>query len=48
MIVSHPGKTDSDSLALTLRDATLHRRLVFKLNYFAMDRPDTRYAASIM
>ena len=39
---------DSDSLALSLRDATLYRRLVSKLNYLAMDRPDIRYAASIM
>ena len=41
------GKMDSDSLALCLWDATLYRRLVAKLNYLAMDRPDIRYAASI-
>ena len=31
-----------------VRDATLYRRLVVKLNYLAMDRPDIRYAVSIM
>ena len=40
--------TDSDSSALSLRDATLYRRLVAKLNYLAMDLLDIRYAASIM
>ena len=39
---------DSDSRALSLRDATLCRRLVDKLNYLAMDRPDILYAASFM
>ena len=49
MIVSQSsGKMDSDSRALNLQDATLYRRLVAKLNYLAMDRPDIRYAASIM
>ena len=46
--VSQSGKMDSDSRALSLRDATLHRRLVAKLQYSAVDRPDIRYAASIM
>ena len=46
--MSQPGKMDSDSRALSLKDATLYRRLVAKLNYLAMDRPDIRYAASIM
>ena len=41
MIVSQ-----SDSRALSMRDATLHKRLVAKLNYLAMDRPDIRSAAS--
>ena len=36
--VSQSGKIDSDSRALSLRDATLYRRLVVKLNYLAMDR----------
>ena len=40
-IVSQSGKMDSDSRALSLRDATLYRRLVAKLNYLAMDRPHT-------
>ena len=31
-IVSHSGKMDSDSRALSLRDATLYRRLVAKLS----------------
>ena len=48
MIVSQSDKMDSDSRALGLRDATLRRRLVAKLNFLAMDRPDSRYAASIM
>ena len=48
MIVSQSGKMDSDSRALGLRGATLYRRLVAKLNYLATDRPDIRYAASIM
>ena len=39
---------DSDSRALSLRDATLYRWLVAMLNYLAMDRPDIRYAASVM
>ena len=34
--------------ALSLRDATMNRRLVANSNYLAMDRPDIRYAASIM
>ena len=38
---------DSDSHALSVRDATLCRRLLAKLNLLAMDRPDIRYAASI-
>ena len=46
MIVSQSSKKDSDSRALSMRDATLHRRLVAKLNY--LDRPDIRYAASTM
>ena len=46
MIVSL-GRTDSDSLALSLRDATLHWRLVTKLNYLSVDRSDIRHAASI-
>ena len=48
MIVRQSGKMDSDSRALSLRDATLCRRLVAMLNYLAMDRPDIREAASIM
>ena len=48
MIVSQSSKKDSDSRALSMRDATLDRRLVAKLNYLAMDRPDIRYAASTM
>ena len=48
MIVSQSRKKDSDSRALSMRDATLYRRLVAKLNYLAMDRPDIRYAASTM
>ena len=48
IIVSQSGKMDSDSRALSLRDATLYRRLVAKLNHLTMDRPDIRYAASIM
>ena len=48
MIVSQSGKMDSDSRALSLWDATLYWRLVAKLNYLAMDRPDIRHAASIM
>ena len=48
MIVSQSSKKDSDSRALSMRDATLYRRLVAKLNYLAMDRPDIRYAASTM
>ena len=39
---------DSDSRALSLRDATLYRGLVAKLKYLATDRPDIRYAASVM
>ena len=37
MIVSQSSKKDSDSHALSMRDATLYRRLVAKLNYLAMD-----------
>ena len=48
MIVSQSGKMDSDSRALSLRSATLYRRLVAKLNCLEMDRPDIRHAASIM
>ena len=48
LIVSQSSKKDSDSRALSMRDATLHRRLVAKLNYLAMDRPDIRNAASTM
>ena len=48
MIVGQSSKKDSDSRALSMRDATLYRRLVAKLNYLAMDRPDIRYAASTM
>ena len=48
MIVSQSSKKDSDSRALSMRDATLYRRLVAKLNYLAMDRPHIRYAASTM
>ena len=48
MIVSQSSKKDSDSRALSMRDATLYRRLVAKLNYLAMDRPDIRCAASTM
>ena len=48
MIVSQSSKKDSDSRALSMRDATLYRRLVAKLNCLAMDRPDIRYAASTM
>ena len=48
VIVSQSSKKDSDSRALSMRDATLYRRLVAKLNYLAMDRPDIRYAASTM
>ena len=48
MIVSQSGKMDRYSRALSLRDATLYRRLVAKLNYLAMDRPGIRHAASIM
>ena len=40
MIVSQSGTMDSDSRAQSLRDATQYRRLVAKLNYLAMDRPD--------
>ena len=43
MTVSKSGKVDSDSHALGTRDATRYRRLVAKLNYLAMDRPDIRY-----
>ena len=48
MIEIQSGEIDSDCPALRLRDATLYRRLVFKLNYLATDRPDIRWAASIM
>ena len=48
MIVSQSSKKDSDSRALSMRDATLYRRLVAKLNYLAMERPDIRHAASVM
>ena len=48
MIVSQWGTMDSDSRALSLRDATLYRRLVAKLDLLAMACPDLRYAASIM
>ena len=48
MIVSQSSKMHSDSRALNVRDAALYRRLVAKLNYLAMDRPDIRYAASFM
>ena len=48
MIMNQSSKIDSDSRALSMGDATLYRRLVAKLNYLAMDRPDIRYAASIM
>ena len=48
MIVSQSGKMDSDSRASSLRDATLYRRLVAKLEHLAMDRPDVRHAASIL
>ena len=48
MIVSQSSEKDSDSRALSMPDATLYRRLVAKLNYLAMDRPDIRYAASTM
>ena len=48
MIVSQSDKIDSDSRVLSVRDATLHRRLVAKLNYLAMDCPDIFHAASIM
>ena len=48
LIVGQSGKIDRDSHAVSLRDATLDRRLVAKLNYLAMDRPDIRYAASTM
>ena len=47
MIASHSGKIDSDSRALSLRDATLCQRLLAKFNFLAMNRPDIRYAASI-
>ena len=40
MVVSQSSKKDSDSRALSMRDATLCRRLVAKLNYLAMDRPE--------
>ena len=46
MVVSQSSKKDSDSRALSMRDATLYRRLVAKLSFLAMDRPDIRYAAS--
>ena len=39
---------DSDSRALSLRDAALYWSLVAKLACLAMARPDIRYAASIM
>ena len=48
MNVSQSGKMDSDFRALSSRDATLYQRLVATLNYLAMDRPNIRYAASIM
>ena len=48
MIVSQSSKKDSDSRALSMRDATLYRRLVAKLNFLAVDRPDVLYAASTM
>ena len=48
MIASQSGKMDSDSRAPSLRDATLYKRVVAKLNYLAMDPPDIRYAASIV
>ena len=48
MIASQSGNEDGDSRALRLRDATLYRRLVAKLNYLAIDRQDIRCAASIM
>ena len=38
MIVSQSSKKDSDSRALSMRDATLYRRLVAKLNYLDMVR----------
>ena len=47
-IVSQSSKKDSDSRALSMRDATLYRRVVAKLNYLAMDRPYIRYAASTL
>ena len=48
MIVSQSSKKDSDSRALSMRDATLYWGHVANLNYLAMDRPDIRYAASTM
>ena len=48
MIVSQSSKKDSDSRAVSMRDATLYSRLLAKMNYLAMDRPDIRYAASTM
>ena len=48
IIVSQWGTMDSDSRALSLRDAALYWSLVAKLAYLAMARPDIRYAASIV
>ena len=45
---SEPVGQDGHSHALSLRDTTLYPRLVAKLNYLVMDRPDIRYAGSIM
>ena len=48
MIVSQSGKMDGDCRALSLLGAALCWRLVAKLDYLAVDRPDIGYAASIM
>ena len=48
MIMSQSSKKDYDSRALSMRNATQYRRLVAKMNYLALHRPDIRYAASTM
>ena len=45
-IIEELGLEGAKPADTPMRDATLYRRLVAKLNYLAMDRPDIRYAAS--
>ena len=49
--MSTPGTTDrqpedDDERELTGKDATMHRRLVARLNYISQDRPDIQYATN--